>query len=49
MGRFLPGVLIPLTVERGAVVELVFDEDGFVHVPPPNFYPLMHAREMMGQ
>lgn len=36
------------SVERGAVLELVFDEEQFQHSPPPNFFPLMHAREMMG-
>ena len=36
-------------VEKGAVLELVFDEDRFEHAPQPNFYPLMHAREMMGK
>ena len=39
---------VVIAVERGAVLELVFDEEQFQHSPPPNFFPLMHAREMMG-
>ena len=36
-----------VSVSGQATLEMVFDEDRFSQTPPANFYPLMHAREMM--
>lgn len=36
-----------ISVSDEATLELVFDEDFFGQAPPHNFFPLMHAREML--